>query len=268
LLNHQIGFTIKKKKQQPILYAHPQCFNPLALATVRGFEKSVASLLEDKSCEADDAYLKDKKLPSNVNITPLQIASANYIGSRLQKHLNIVKILVVYGSNINIASFWSGEPPPRLSQMLNNKKQELISVHNQFLMVTKHLNDLQTRRNNLLDGIGIDYEEIDQIDGEINIGNKAKNEFSENRKRIAQEYNEIKAQCESRQQVNDSSYVMALKYRNACNDNELLKAMIDGGIIIKKKAILRSVPKEFINEECAQTMVEFIIGLPLRKWDV
>lgn len=145
------NFVDASRYKHPVLYAHPSCFSPLAQASVRGMVQTVSSILEANRRQQmkklkkqnndtdedgdqilignhsneefaillDDGYSKGKELPTNINISPLQIACAEYVATSQQKYLTIVELLVSYGSNIHQASWYVTEPPPEAREHLD-----------------------------------------------------------------------------------------------------------------------------------------------------
>eukprot|EP01084_Bolivina_argentea_P027120 50422_1 len=245
----------------PVLYAYPQCFSPLAQASVRGMKETVKSILEnsrkmarkriknkkkhhhhsgiaigDHSNEefniiVDNGY--SKETPSKISITPLQIASSEYIGTQLQKYLVIVELLVSYGSNIHAASFYVTEPDPisfdqlneinnqyRATQIVLQKCQQKVRLlenkgYNQFSDQNERLNDVKLSSNL-----------NKQINRLFSRGQQLKNQ-----KIILEDL------CKTKKMVNDSPYVMALKMRKHCNDTSLIEAMVKGSIVIKESIV-------------------------------
>ena len=132
------------KYPHPVLYAHPQYFSPLSQSAVRGMKDTVKSILRNSRKQAhnknkhknrnkligdhhiivDEGYKSQP--PTDVTITPLQIASSEFIGSRQQKYLIIVEALVSYGANIHAATFFVNEIDPedvaRLNDLANQRQ--------------------------------------------------------------------------------------------------------------------------------------------------
>eukprot|EP01084_Bolivina_argentea_P196538 336890_1 len=279
--------------EHPVLYAHPSCFSPLSQASVRGMQDTVRSILEhsrtqqmkklkrkhslkqsdiligDHSNEefdiiVDDGYAKGKSLPTETNITPLQIACSEYIGTSLQKYLNIVQLLVSYGANIHAASWYTSEPRPEDQDHLNAVTTQMNAVGVVKQKCLQKINELERKRyhqfsdqNDRLN----DVKMIETLHSQIH-------KLSMKSKELVEQQRRLKAACTTKKMVNDSGYVMALKQRQMCNDVSLIEAMVRGSLVIKKSIVKASGVGNILTEEIIGVIVEYCNGLSLKLWDV
>jgi len=259
---------------RPVLYAFSQAFSPLAHACVRGMKDTVVSLLANGN-NVDQGYIRET--PNGTNITPLQIACAEYVGSKQGKYLKIVSFLVSYGANIHCASFWVSEPNRLDVLQRNQTKTRVQSIEKALDKLRNDLVKMQSRQDYIQDEIRrypgslppphIDQREqlelikniqayqerFDMVEVQLNNENKL---LAELEKRLV-----------SRKQINASPYVIALRERQRCSDIQLVEAMVEGAITLKNE-IFGVLKKIDFNEESVQVIVEYITGLTLRLWDV
>merc|ERR1712150_426473 len=93
----------------------------------------------------DDGYSKTKELPTEVTISPLQIACSQYIATSTQKYLTIVELLVSYGANIHQASWFTTKPPPEAQETLDVVGKELSTTRRLKAKFVNKINELETK---------------------------------------------------------------------------------------------------------------------------
>eukprot|EP01084_Bolivina_argentea_P120598 213784_1 len=287
----------RSKYKHPVLYAHPSCFSPLSQASVRGMQETVKSILENNrkqqikrlnkhknkhknrknndiligdhsneefSIFVDAGYVTSKILPSETNITPLQIATSEYIGTNLQKYINIVQLLVSYGANIHSASWYTSKLRPEDQEELDAVISQIRATIIVKQKCLKKINELETKKYNQLSDQNErlnDIKMIETLHHQITRLSMRQNNLMQQQKRLKQV-------CTSKKMVNDSAYVMALKQRQKCNDVSLIEAMVRGSLIIKKAIVKAKGVGNVLNQEIVAIIVEFCNGLSLKLWDV
>jgi len=280
--------------QHPVLYAHPSFFTPLAQASVRGMKDTVKSILEnnrkqqmkklkkhnksenedeilvgDHSNEEfaillDDGYSQTKELPTQITISPLQIACSEYMGTSLQKYLTIVELLVSYGANIHQASWYTTTPPPEAQQTLDAVGKELSTTRRLKAKFLNKINELETKSYSKHSDQQQRLNDIKLMD-RMHVMLHKQNQKEHH---LAQRQRDLIKACTKKKMVNDSAYVMALRHRTKCNDTELIGAMIKGSLVIKKSIVKSKGVGSLLSEEIIQVIVEYCNGLSLKLWDL
>ena len=212
----------------------------------------------------DDGYQKGKELPSEISITPLQIATAEYIGTSLAKYLNIVELLVSFGANIHSASWYTTQPLPEDQEDLDAVISELGSTYVLRQKCSAKLKQLESKQYDQMS----DQNERLRDDHMIEYLQQQMMKIDERCKHLMNEQKRLKEACTSKKMVNDSAYVMAMRHRQKCNDISLIEAMVKGSLVIKRSIMKSKGVGNVLSEEIIQEIVEYCNGLSLKLWDV
>ena len=219
---------------------------------------------EEMQVIVDDGYQKGKELPTNINITPLQIATSEYIGTSLAKYLTIVECLVSYGANIHCASWFTSKPRPEDQQELDAVNAQIRATGIVKQKCLKKINDLEQKPYNQFSDQNERLSDVKMIEKlqtqTIRLGAR--------QRQLIEAQIRLKDRCTIKKMVNDSPYVMALKQRQKCNDTALIEAMVKGSLVIKKSIVKAKGVGNILTEEIIQVIVEYCNGLSLKLWDV
>jgi len=212
----------------------------------------------------DDGYAKGKEIPTNINITPLQIAASEYIGTSLQKYLIIVELLVSYGANIHAASWFTTQPRPEDQQELDAVSAQIRATGIVKDKCLSKINELEMKPYDRYSDQNVrmnDVKMMEKLHQQIQ-------RLSVRQRQLIEQQLRLKEACTVTKMVNDSAYVMALKQRQQCNDTALIEAMVKGSLVIKKSIYRAKGVGTILNEEIIQVIVEYCNGLSLKLWDV
>lgn len=264
----------KSTYQFPVLYAHPQLFTPLAQATIRGMKQTVQQILENSRKRnkkrhksgmqslkiiVDDSY---SRMPeSGVDLTPLQIACAQYIGTRGSKYLIIVQVLVAYGANIHSASFFHSLPDTQSLMELKFNEQKYSQKLDLRLKCKRRLAQLENKKYTKNSN---PEQRIRDIQLQSTLRQKL-NELEIKMQEILQRVSVLKKECQEQKMVNASAYALAIGDRQRTNDTELIEHMVKGAIFIKDSVMEAGT---VLTEGIIQKIVEYCIGLNLNLWDI
>jgi len=281
----------RSKYTYPVLYGHPACFSPLSQAAVRGFKDTVKSILENNrkqqikklhksthqndsdvligdatneefSIIVDDGY--SRQPPTQIDISPLQIACAEYVGTSLQKYLTIVELLVSYGANIHAASWFTSEPPPEAQERLDAVTKQRTAARTVRLKMLAKVRSLEAKaytQSSDQNERMADVRMAGQMHAQMERLMLRERDLTE-RERV------LRKQCTRKQMVNDSPYVIALRQRQKCNDTALIEAMVKGSLVILKSIVKAKGVGTVLSEGIVQIIVEYCNGLSLKLWDV
>lgn len=219
---------------------------------------------EEMEVIVDEGYQKGKELPTNINITPLQIASSEYIGTSLQKYLIIVEYLVSYGANIHAASWFTSKPRPEDQQELDAVNAQIRATGIVKQKCIKKIKQLEQKTYN-------QFSDQNERLSDVKMIAKLQTQtirLTARQKQLIDAQLRLKDRCTIKKMVNDSPYVMALKQRQKCNDTALIEAMVKGSLIIKKSIVKAKGVGNILTDEIIQVIVEYCNGLSLKLWDV
>ena len=212
----------------------------------------------------DEGYAKGKQLPTSINITPLQIATSEYIGTSLQKYLTIVELLVSYGANIHSASWFTTQPRKEDQEELDTVKSQIRATSIVKKKCLQKINELELKSYNQFSDQNErlnDMKMIEKLHQQVL-------RLSTRQRSLINKQQTLIDQCTTKKMVNDSAYVMALKQRQKCNDVALIEAMVKGSLIIKKSIVKAKGVGNVLTDEIVQVIVEYCNGLSLKLWDV
>lgn len=254
------------KNSSITIYGYPTNFTPLALASFRGWQELVIKELKSLSKSnnisfIDSGYKNTKNNPIIHDISPLQLSCAMYINTRKGCYLNIIKYLISFGANIHNASYYIIEPSIEYYNLIDNLSSEYKLKQIELNKKEYELNLIKNKKYNKFSDQNERLNNIkikDILEDEIL---KVKNRMKEISQRAIYE----KKKNLKRKIINLSPYMLAIKDRQTTNDTILFEYFVYGATIIKNAI---SKTRNDFDDGLSQIIVEYIIGLPLRIWEI